>query len=65
MVKQRKSKVPTDPVGRSIWRRESGIRRMEANIRKIREDADARIALIQQDIKDKQVLLDALKRGKL
>lgn len=62
---ERKKKVPTDPVARSIYYRESGIRRMRENIQRIREDAELKVAEIERGIREKSVLLDALKRGKL
>lgn len=65
MTKPRKTKMPTDPLERSIYVREKGIERMESNIQRIREAADEQIAEVRARIKEKRVLLDALKRGKL
>lgn len=65
MTKPRKTTKPTDPLERSIHMREKGIERMELNIQRIREAADEQIAEVRARIKEKRVLLDALKRGKL
>jgi len=63
---KRKSKfADMSPVDRSIFRRESGIARMRENIKRIREDAERAIAEVEARIREKQVLLDALKRGNL
>ena len=64
-VKTIKSKMPKDPLERSIYIREGGIKRMQQNIVRIRREAEEEIAEVQKRIKEKQVLLDALKRGQL
>lgn len=60
VVKQRKDMTPLE---RSIHSRERGIARMRDNIERIRKDAEAKVSTIQARIAEKQVLLDALKRG--
>lgn len=61
----KRNKLPTDPVELSIYRRESGIKRMRENIKQIRDEANRRVAEVEGRIREKQVLLDALKRGRL
>lgn len=64
MTARKKTTRPKkDPLTRSIESRERAIDRMEANIRKVQRDADQEIAAIRKRIKEKRVLLDALKRG--
>ena len=53
------------PLERAINSRQKGIERMRKNIADIRRKADEQIAVIQRHIEQKQVLLDALKRGAL
>ena len=53
------------PLDRAIVSRESGIARMRENIKRIKEAADKEIAAIEARIREKSVLLDALKRGQL
>ncbi|MCU1305130.1 MAG: hypothetical protein JWQ87_5414 [Candidatus Sulfotelmatobacter sp.] len=60
-----KRKMPTDPLEKSIYLRERSIARMKENIRGIRADAEEAVAEVEKRIKEKHVLLDALKRGKL
>lgn len=64
-MKPRQSKIPKDPLERSIYIRERSIARMEENIRRIQESADEAKAEVRKRIAEKKVLLDALKRGKL
>lgn len=54
-----------DPLTRCIESRERGIKRMRDNIARIRKDAEQRIAEVELRVREKQVLLDALKRGRL
>jgi hypothetical protein len=65
MAKSRGKFADMNPVERSIFRRESGIARMRENIKRIRERAEEAVAEIEARIREKQVLLDALKRGNL
>lgn len=53
------------PLERSIFSRERAILRMKQNIARIRQDADGEINATESRIKEKQILLDALKRGRL
>lgn len=63
---QRASKLKEmTPVERSIYSRERGVARMKQNIIDIREKADDQIAEINARIREKQTLVDALKRGTL
>lgn len=65
-MKQRRSKyADMTPVERSIHSRESGIARMRQNIIDIKTRAAEQIAEIETRIREKQVLVDALKRGTL
>lgn len=59
------SKNQKDALGRSIESRERGIDRMRANIRRIQQDTARQIADIEVRIKEKSILLDALKRGRI
>ena len=63
--KQRGLLKDMSPVERSIYSREGGIARMRENIKNIRERATQEIAEIEARIREKQVLVDALKRGNL
>lgn len=65
MAVTRKSKMPTDPLGRSIFVRERAIERMQNNITRILEEAGEKAKEVEKRIAEKKVLLDALKRGKL
>ena len=65
MAKKRGIYKDMTPVERSIFSRERGIARMNQNIRRIRDEAAEKIALIQTGIREKQTLVDALKRGTL
>lgn len=60
-----KDKVKKSTLDISINSREKGIARMRDNIKKIREQADRDVAEIEKRIKEKQILLDALRRGKI
>lgn len=61
----RKKRKDMNPLERSIASREGAIGRMKENINRIRSDAAEKIAEIQARIKEKQFLLDALKRGQI
>ena len=66
MAKSRRSKyADMTPVERSIHSREKGIERMKQNIIQIREKAEEQVAEIMARMKEKQFLVDALKRGSL
>lgn len=52
-------------VERAIDSRERGIAIMKENISRIRRRADEEVHAIETRIREKQVLLDALKRGNL
>jgi len=62
---KKKTRKEMSPIERAILSRESGISRMNENIRRIKEDAEEAIAEIEARIREKTVLLDALKRGQL
>ena len=62
---KKKTRKEMSPIERAILSRESGISRMKENIRRIKEDAEEAIAEIEARIREKTVLLDALKRGQL
>lgn len=64
-VAKQKPKKDRSPVERAIASRESGISRMRENIRRIKESANAAVEQIEARIKEKQFLLDALKRGQI
>jgi hypothetical protein len=53
------------PVKRAILSRERGIARMKENIINIQKRAAQEVAEIQARIREKQTLVDALKRGTL
>ena len=61
----KKRVVGLGPLDRSIRSREMGIKRMLQNIQKVREKAEEQIVFIQRGIQEKEILLDALKRGSL
>ena len=65
MAKRKGKLSGLNPVERSIFRRESGIARMRENIKRIREIAEQDVAEIEARIREKSILLDALKRGNL
>ena len=65
MKQQRKSRKQMSAVERSIDSRERGIARMKQNIDAIRRKAEKEIADASARIAEKQILLDALKRGSL
>ena len=62
---KKKTRKEMSPIERAILSRESGISRMKENIRRIKEDAEEASAEIEARIREKTVLLDALKRGQL
>jgi len=54
-----------DPLTRAIVSRERGIERMRGNIRRLQHIHQKEVAEIWRRIGEKQVLLDALRRGTL
>lgn len=64
-MKPRKKRKDMNPLERSIASREGAIERMKLNMDRIRKEADKTISEIQVRIKEKQFLLDALKRGQI
>lgn len=63
MPKTAKQKMTS--IEKAIRSREMGIKRMKDNIGRIRKRAEEEIAGIERRMVERQVLLDALKRGQL
>ena len=62
---QPKHRRDMTPLERAIDSRERGIATMRRNIERIQREADNDIAEIKARITEKQILLDALKKGAL
>lgn len=60
-----KNRVPISPIERSIRQRESGIKRMKDEKRRIANAAGEQCAAIEKRIARSLVILEAIRRGEL
>lgn len=60
-----KKRAKKSPIERAIFSRECGIKRMQDRILAIKRRAASEVEAIERRVAERQILLDALKRGQI